>query len=130
MSTPKIKVAFPVTEKQEKMLRDFCADKMDGQFYIALRQPITEDYELSLSMFSNKPDILIGIYSSSKKEIVSSVVVSDADMKKALDALDVKYIHALTRTNPVANKDLILAWIAFINSPEHQVFEVEPELDN
>lgn len=113
-------VAFDATEAQIKTIRKFCTDKTDCNYFISVRQALTEDMELSISMFTNKPDLYIGIYSAKDNTIVESVQISNEELEYALNALDLKYAHAMTRKDPVANKKLATAWITYLNSTINQ----------
>ncbi len=109
-------VAFDATPDQIDMMKSFWADKKDCPYVISVRQILSDDLVFSLSVFANRPELYMGVYSSITKNIVTDVKLSDESVKNALNELNLKYAHALTRKPPKVNKELALAWIAFINS--------------
>ncbi len=109
-------VTFDATDAQINIIRQFCRNKIDCEYWISVRQAITEDSVLSVSMFANKPDLYIGIYSSKDDEIIENIQIDDETLKRALESLDLKYAHAMTRKSPVVNGKLALAWIKYYNA--------------
>ena len=108
-------ISFAATQNQIEMMKSFCEDKKKCPFIISVRQSISEDMMLSLSVFANRPEIYIGIYSSESGDIISDIEIDDEAMRNALDELDLKFAHALTRESPVVNKTLAYAWMNYIN---------------
>ena len=111
-------VTFDATPSQVAAMRSFCENKKDCKAIISVRYPLSENRTLSLSVFANRPEIYLGIFSSEENRIINDAQLSDEALIDALDALDLKFAHALTRESPVANKVLVLAWAAYIGT-EH-----------
>ena len=109
-------VTFTATEAQKEKLKSFCLDKQDNEHIIAITQHFGNSYVLSLSFFANRPDIYIGVYSREEKKIIRDIAISDDMFDAILDRLELKYIFNKTRKSPVEIKELILAWVNYINS--------------
>lgn len=107
--------SFEPTELQKEMLIDFCNSVIDSDYFVSVRAVFSEDLAFSLSMFSGRPEICFGIYSSIDKEIVAEPIISDIIFAELLNVLAEKYAHATTRKPPVVNKELAFAWIDFFN---------------
>ncbi len=108
-------IAFNATESQIAMIKDFCMDKRDEAHYIALAQGLPSDKVLCLSFFAGKPKIYFGVYSRKEKRFVPDAEISDDELRYALKALDVKYDFNTTRENPVGIKEIVYAWMEYIN---------------
>lgn len=112
-------VTFPTTDEQLELIRRFCVDKKDCNYFISVRQLLPDNDQklvLSISMFAYKPDIYIGIYSADKDSIVEDVTIDTETLGIALEALSGRYIHAMTREIPVINEKLAVAWMKYFNA--------------
>lgn len=110
----KLIVTFKASSNQIDMMKSFCEDKKDCPFIISVRQPVSDDMNLSLSVFANRPEIYIGIFSSANDEIIADAEFPDKIIENALKNLNLKFAHALTRKSPVANNKLVIAWAKYI----------------
>lgn len=108
--------SFPTTDYQKEVLRQFCRDKIGSDSVISVSQTIGDGYILSLSVFENRPKVYMGILDIERKKILTDIRVTDNDLENALENLEYKYAFATTRKNPVANIELVTAWIDYINS--------------
>ena len=43
------------------------------------------------------------------------IVLSDEEVEIAVEGLEMKYSHARSRKNPIANSDVVLACVDFVN---------------
>ena len=71
---------------------------------------------LCLTFLGNKPDIYFGIYSRKEKRIVPKQSISDNELKFALRMLEEKYVFNTTREHPVAGREIVYAWINYLNN--------------
>ncbi len=112
----KLIIAFNATDAQKEMLKSFCKDKTSGECIIAISQSLSDHYMLYFSALKRKPEIYFGVFSLDTKSIVENVALSDAEIILALEGLELKYAHAMTRKNPVADKYVVTAWADYINT--------------
>ena len=111
----KIFVSFQVSEEQKKLLKKFCEENIDTDYYVSVRVSFTDDMVLSLSMFSQRPEIFFGVYSSKERAIISGDIFDDGLLEDLLEDIAQKNAHATTRKPPRVNADLALAWINYYN---------------
>ena len=108
-------ISFNATESQTEMMLDFCREKTGSNAIITVCQPLSSQFALGLSIFENRPQIYMGIIDLNNKTVVEKGVLSDEDLQKALKNLEYKYAHVTSRKDPVANAELVLVWIDYIN---------------
>ena len=114
-------VTFPATEEQIQIIRQFCLNKKDCNYFISVRQLIEGNNVLSVSMFANQPVMYIGIYSKERDAIVNDVQIETEELKVALEAMSDKYAFAMTRKSPVANTKLVVTWLNYFNEHHNDV---------
>lgn len=112
----RIEVAFVATQDQIEMIKEFCKDKFKHNYVVSVQQQLTEDTQLSISIFTNKPVIYIGIFSKEKKCIVPDAMISDNELSEALEMLELRYWHSLSKTPPSVNKELAYVWLKYFNT--------------
>ena len=123
----RIFVSFKVSERQKELLRKFCEENIDTMYFVSVRIPCSDDMVFSISMFSQKPDVYFGIYSSKERAIIDGSGIEDeAEFETMLDDLATKYAHATTRKPPVVNKELVYAWVEYFN--KIQSGDVKPNI--
>lgn len=108
-------ISFNATDSQVDMLLDFCKEKTGSAAIITVCQPLGSRFALGLSIFENRPQVYMGILDLDSKKVVEDISITDDELRKALNDLDYKYAFATTRKNPVANSELVMAWIDYIN---------------
>lgn len=109
-------ISFPTTDKQKEILKQFCKDKLGCDAIIAVSQTIAGRYLLSLSVFEHRPEIYIGVLSLDNNTVLTDVKLTDEEIKLALRGIDFKYAFATSRKSPIANRDIVMAWIDYINN--------------
>ena len=108
-------ISFNATDSQVDMLLDFCREKTGSTAIITVCQPLGSKFALGLSVFENRPQIYMGILDLDAKKVVEDISITDDELRKALNDLDYKYAFATTRKSPIANSELVMAWIDYIN---------------
>ncbi len=121
----KIIVTFPITDAQKTSIINFCKDKQLYEHYVAVRFVIGKNVALSISMFGRSPEIYIGIFDIMTKEIVNDVCFTDDEVESALYYLEDKYAWATTRKPPIANAELVVAWVKYINNEDANTNQTE-----
>lgn len=125
MDINKLVIAFKATEKQVQILKEFCSNKMDNQYIISVQQTVSEDLELCISIFQNKPYIYVGLFSKQYRRIEKDLTINDELLVEALEMLELRYHHALSKRPPTINKELAYIWLGYFNeNPNPEAIDI------
>ena len=121
----KLCIAFNATETQINELKKFVSDKKNNDKIVVIRQGIDDDISICLSMCLRKPEIYFGLYSRVQKRIVTDREISEREFQRVIERMELKYAHAMSRENPLGDKELVIAWMNYFNAHAGEKAEIE-----
>ena len=107
--------SFPISEKQREMLFRVFSNKAESLAVLTATQAIPGKCRISILSFEDRPEVYLWTSSFYSRKICKDIVLSDEEVEIAVEGLEMKYSHARSRKNPIANSDVVLACVDFVN---------------
>ena len=107
--------SFPISEKQREMFFRVFNNKAERLVILTATQTIPGKCRISILSFEDRSEVYLWTSSLNGRKICKDIVLSDEEIEIAVEGLEMKYSYAKTRKAPIANSDVILACVDFVN---------------
>ena len=118
-----IKIAFNADRIAINLMKAF-AIRNDTDRTIIVQMVLRDDLQLNITVLSKDPSMYFSLYSTMTHQIVDTEI-SNIDLKDALDILELRFQHTLTKNPPTVNKELSSIWLEYLKTnPNFHEFKV------